>query len=387
MTSPLRDDATRDHRVVAERWEGILQAGHRKVLGVQEAPRPLAQCRPARPAPGEEGADVLDRVPYVQARPNCLGRWQRQTHRPAVSDQRQVDSAKLQMTVACSQPRVALDELQLAVTRVPLELHVADAAKPHGLEEPQPDPRRVGVGAVGGVARRAEPGRKLAELVPIEMKERRAVLVEVGVVGAEGVLGARDDLRRHHRHSQPRQRVALAPQLVLVADHDRLGPRTPAREEVRVNRLERQRELKALRKRREIARVLEDVGAWCGHAVLARQRVRPALVEHGQHDLVVGLDRQVPERLQLRAVPGDELQGLVVARQEHALVRAGREAFQHLLLQGRAFQQGVVAHVPRPARGAPRGPQRVDGHAAPAEAPRGRHRVRRAAEDEQGRPG
>jgi hypothetical protein len=325
-------------------------------------------------------------MPHVHAGPERLDGWERQPDRSAVGEQRQVHAAELQMPVARRQPRVALHELEAAVAGVALELDVADAADAHRLQEPQTKPRCLRIRLVGGVARRAETGRELAELVPVEVQERGAALVEVAVVRAEGVLGAGDDLRHQQPDPERCQRRVLAPQLARVTDHDRLRPGTLAREEMPVDRLEDQREADPSGERLELVRVLRQVGERRRHPVLSRQRIRPALVEHGQHDLVVGLDRQVAERLERGAVPCDELEGLVVARQEHALARAHGEPVEHLRLDGWAVHAGVGAHVPGPSGGARRSAQRVDGDAATIQAPRRGDRVRRPAEHDGGRP-
>jgi hypothetical protein len=176
------------------------------------------------------------------------------------------------------------------------------------------------------------------------------------------------------------------PELPRVVHDDRLGAGMAPREHVGVDRLEHEREADVVRERVEVVLVLGEVGARRRDAVLAGERVGPALVQEGEEDAVVGLDRRVPQRQQPRAVAGHQLQRLVVAGQHDALARPGLQRLQHLLLGRGAPDGDVGAHVARPARRARRAHERVHRDAPDAEAPRRRDGIGSAPEHDGRQP-
>src|SRR3954464_9422641 len=79
---------------------------------------------------------------------------------------------------------VALDDLVLAVARVELELHVADAAQPDALEELESELGDARLPGGDGVGREPEMHGPLADLPLAEVEQRLAAIVDVAVVGA-----------------------------------------------------------------------------------------------------------------------------------------------------------------------------------------------------------
>ena len=155
-----------------------------------------------------------------------------------VRDAREVDSERGGQPVPEPEARVHLHELEAAVARIALELHLRDAVEVEGPEQAQGRVHRLLHPDGLADAARADAGRRLAELAAAEEAEDGAVGGDVAADGVQLVVAARDELL-HHRLERLRVGVRALELFGRLAAEGLAAKAAP--EAVGVRRLDEQR--------------------------------------------------------------------------------------------------------------------------------------------------
>jgi hypothetical protein len=192
-----------------------------------------------------------------------------------------------------------------------------------------------------------EPDRVLAQLALGDVQQRVAVIVDVAVIREELVVAAGDDLGHDHLDAELDGPPQCAAHLLVGVHDECLHPGEVAHELVGVDRLQRTRIDDPLERHRDIL-VAGDRGAVRSlDAELRAQPVGLVLVEHREQHLVVRLVWDEPEVEQHLAVAGDQVEGLVLAGEDHRSDRRAAQPLEPALLHPR------LAAEPHERRAAP----------------------------------
>jgi len=125
-------------------------------------------------------------------------------HEAVVDEGGEVEPTPGDQAVRGGEPRIALDELQLAVPLIALELGVGQPEQPHPPEEPQSQVPHLGVPVGDMVACIAHAGGGAPDDALGEMEEGCLPPVEVGVIATEQVVRPGDPFPPAACRSRPR---------------------------------------------------------------------------------------------------------------------------------------------------------------------------------------
>jgi hypothetical protein len=140
------------------------------------------------------------------------------------------------------------------------------------------------------------------------------VTIEEADVRHELIVGAGDDLGDHHAQPPRGGQPADRPQLLRVADDERLAVEM-TREMMGHDRLDRARKPDPQTLGIELARSLDGDGAWRGYAGRASEPIGLDLVEHRGHQGGI-LAQDIAELAQPLGVAGHQLESVIAARDQ-----------------------------------------------------------------------
>src|SRR5205823_6960862 len=207
-----------------------------------DALKPSPEAQQAFAAQFAIGEEVSQRIPEAQQLRIGFYDWNGLPGEIAVDDEIERRARTHQKLVSGREPRIDLDELELAVPRIAFELDIAEAAQTNRMEEIAAFLCRVRKPFRNVIAGVAAIDRVAAQYPLGEVKELAAVFADIGIVARQEIIGPGNHLHHHDFESERKCQAHFFPELVkAVLDDEQLVPER-THKLVRVDGLDEQRE-------------------------------------------------------------------------------------------------------------------------------------------------